>query len=854
LERWGGEIVKPQALFIAQPTYTAMDRNQKVWDDLPRAGEAAKALAEQFASHGFELGAQKLLKGGDAPDVAKSLDKWFAQIATESHLIFYWTGHGLSDGESHYLICRNSPKDRVSAFNAITTRDIGKLLADTKAEKILVILDACYSGRGADEIGESLGRILATRQQVPGQERAYAIIASAHPLEEAQEGTFSRALCTALFAAGLGPGKREWTDNDEFIHTDALCGSTKKLMPTDLSPPQYVARGVGQRFILNPRYCANLLAENVEERQWRLADPSAAEHFELAARGIEVGDPGWFFSGRKRLLRELVAWLGSDGNGLRIVTGPPGAGKSAVVGRLATLSDPEYRKQAIALGAVQECDDAVPPAGAIEVAVHAKGKTLDGCARALAKGVGVEIGKEASVDVERLAAEIGKLDRKITVAIDALDEAADRQGEAIASRLIVPLGRLPQVKVLVGSRRSLDGAVIAETQDQHGRLRRVFGSEAIINDLADEPDSRGDIVDYVRRRLESSARHRSDDPALIRKIAERVADEADGVFLYARIVSRTLQDQASLDGELPKSARAAFEQDLKTRFPGDERRVDDLLGALAWGEGKGLTRRVWPIVANALAQREPPYDDDDIAWVLDHAGWHIIEAGEDGQAVYRLAHQDLADHYQEQFDRAEAQRRIVDALSQGRKGADWLDCDKYLWRHLATHAAKAGKLGELIRDPGYLAVAEPTRLLVVLPKAIMAEERRYAQIYERVVDRLTSLTPLDRMPLIHMTAAMEDPELAAALEPPTLTTWRCRWARVRPSAPHRIVGRHQASVRSVALCVIDGAPSIISGSDDKTVLVLDVRSGTLITNPITGHLKGVNSVAFGEIDAAPVIV
>src|SRR5262249_14733038 len=162
---------------------------------------------------------------------------------------------------------------------------------------------------------------------------------------------------------------------------------------------------------------------------------------------------------------------------------------------------------------------------------------------------------------------------------------------------------------------------------------------------------------------------------------------------------------------LPATALAAFADDLRTRFGAEEQRVDDLLAALAWGEGKGLTRRVWPRVADALTHGRRSYEDDDVAWVLGHAGWHIIESGEDGQAVYRLGHQALADHYRTRLEVKEVQARIVGALTAGVEGAGWFDCDHYVWRHLAYHAAQAGGLAALIRDPGYLAVADPARLV-----------------------------------------------------------------------------------------------------------------------------------------------
>jgi hypothetical protein len=623
-------------------------------------------------------------------------------------------------------------------------------------------------------------------------------------------------------------------------------------MSDDVSSPQYLALGDDQDFIPNPRYRVGLPAENVEERLWRLSRSDAAEHFELAARGIEVGEKGWFFAGRKRLLGSLVDWLKTAEHGERIVTGPPGTGKSAVMGRLATLSDADYRREAIRASAVKEEDDTVPPLGAIDVAVHAKGKTLSDCSRALAQGVGIEIGKEASVDVEDLVAKISELNRK-TLMIDALDEAAGGQGADIASRLIVPLGRLPRVRVLVGSRRSLDGAVIPEGEDRHDRLRAAFGPDAIIDDLEDEKDTHDDIADYVRLRLASSKKHHSDSPG-IAAAAERVATRANQVFLYARIVSRTLQERDRLDGDLPATPLEAFEQDLSVRFPGDERRVDDLLGALAWGEGKGLTRRVWPLVANAIAGGERPYDDDDVAWVLGHAGWHIIEAGEDGQTVYRLAHQALADHYHEKVDETETQGRIVEALRKGIEGAGWLNCDKYLWRHLADHAAKAGGLDDLIRDPGYLAVADPARLVLALPRVKSADGRRFVDIYNRVVDRMIDQSPTDRMPLIHMTAQMEDPNLAPILEPPVPPRWRCRWARVKASAPYQVIGKHDDAVSSVAFGMIDGEPVVVSNSKDGTIRCWRARTGEPLGKPLKGRTDWVYSVALGTIDGAPVII
>ena len=51
----------------------------------------------------------------------------------------------------------------------------------------------------------------------------------------------------------------------------------------------------------------------------------------------------WLFTGRADLMRRLIAAATSRTPGVLLVTGGAGSGKSAVLARLVTLSDPDFR-------------------------------------------------------------------------------------------------------------------------------------------------------------------------------------------------------------------------------------------------------------------------------------------------------------------------------------------------------------------------------------------------------------------------------------------------------------------------------------------------------------------------------
>jgi WD40 repeat protein len=560
-------------------------------------------------------------------------------------------------------------------------------------------------------------------------------------------------------------------------------------------------------------------------------DPDRETHWGPRSRGVsnDLDKAGWLFSGRRRATGELVEWLRSGRQpALRVVTGAPGSGKSAVVARLVTTSDRHYRRR---IPGLTDDDPTVAPPDAFEVTFLATGKTVTDLVEHVAKVTDVE-----ADDVPSLLARFDQREWWPVVAVDALDESAEP-------------GPMAQALVNLGAR---GGRVLVGTRpDVVGRLSdpdpmRVDG----------DPYLEGtDIELYVRRLLEVDGAGWVSDAA-VRELCEA----AGGNFLIAQLGAHALPLTRHRVGPSPRQVHQAFDQYLHA-LP-DSKAARDLLLPLAYVFGDGLPAGpaddLWLTAVAALSR---PYAPADLhALLKSPAGSFLITHVEAaGGARHRFFHAALGETLTFGRDRQADQRAIWRAWV-AKLAADpagriaWFKAPRYLRQHGSDHAAAAGLLPELVDDPGHLLVGDLDRLLVHL-----AEEPDERVLPTRAVLRHAShragpLDPSLRAQVLALAARhLGFAGFASAVVAQGQPRWAPRWAHTLGHAHQPLVG-HSDSVRSVAFGSLAGRAVVVSGDEDGKIRWWDATSGQQLGEPLAAHDGPVCTVACGRVDGSEVVV
>ncbi|GAA5069176.1 hypothetical protein GCM10023336_52950 [Streptomyces similanensis] len=848
------------------------------YQHLPRADQLEfvqsdkQATARLFGGFGYESALPGLGEYDGAEQIRQKLRHWAADTALtgDDIVVVYFAGHGATaPGDRHYLFCWDSSPDDLAA-TALATEDLVRILCNGDLRHLLLILDTCAGGAGsAEATAVALQRLVYGSPNGPATTGLW-FLASARRKDIAADGQFTSAFAAAVETTTERTGQRQ-----QYLDLTELVKAVNERFDADgRAQRAELASGLVTGlapFLPNAGYRPELPPLGTDlEVQRRVAGRDLTEHFGPRSRGVEFeSEQGLYFSGRSNVLKELVSWLvdpDHDGRG-RIVTGSPGCGKSAVLGRIVALSDAGYRA-ALDLSDVDPAT--VVPAGLVAAAVHARHKRLE--------EVVERIGDALDIEADGSAALLQELTRRgrqgppLVIVVDAVDEAgsdtaADAGGHGeprrISRELLRPMSEIRGVRLLVGTRHELITAL---------------GPTFAILDL-DLPEYRAgedDVTGYVTRVLVAAEEPEvrtpyRDDPELARTVARGVAARAAGVYLYARTTARTLRsDRTAVDATrpgwsdaLPSEIGGAFD-DYLARFGRDEPRVRRMLLALAFSEGKGLPRgRLWTELSSTLSG--VTCTEEDVTWALDVAEAYIAEViDDDRRSAYRLYHKALAEHLRATAGRpaVDVQRTVGEALTalvpvaaDGRP--DWFAAPPYVRMHLATHAAAAGALDTLMADPGFLLAAEPLALLRAFASVGgHGPARQVRGAYEQVAHRLTTDRPLgERAADLQLSArrcgADDLADRIGALG--VAMPWSATWAWWSASGVHRLLSGHTKSIECTAVGELDGRPVAVTGSQDGTALVWDLISQRRIGVPLSVGIA-VSAVAVSDLDDYTIVL
>jgi WD40 repeat protein len=808
--------------------------------------------------------------------------------------VVYITGHGERQGSGeqaeHYLVLKPTDKNRLGA-TGFRTLELLDWLVDSKIEYLLVIVDVCYAGQ------------ISARVEARAKEH-WLILPSATNEQRARMGVLTKGIRDFVDKGAAYNRHSPYLPVGVFVSAiNAMLPPTQQVKHiykgtpgSDGQPAEHPAQDE-HVCLPNPHYDPRytVVRTSPAVRDLALREQVFDLHNRVAG-GLPTDDhPGWLFTCRATLMRDLIAAVGRPG--VTIVTGSVGSGKSTALSRLVTLSDPVFlAEHASELTGV--------PAGmlsrlrSVDVAVSSRKRTnLDVVTllcHHLLHSLPRPIPGEDQVATARraLAEHLAEADEPVTVVVDAIDEA--ETPSSLIQNVLVPLADVErsQLCLIIGVRSPReDDATSGPATDRP--LRDLAAATA-------DPDwiyvdrspwwSDGDIAAFVRNILinKENSRYRDAPELILAGFTGAITGVASFSYLIAELAADSLARQTTvitpndrrwrdnLDGDLVGILRNNL--NVTVSDPELRRRSLVLLRATAFARGGGLPWvDVWPTVANAAdvgGERKSTYGDPDIERLLG-SGLNAFLAmnQEDDLTVYRLMHYELRSTLQYRWrellkEESSSQDGSEDALPEAseeeiaateagiaaelrpRAISPTAEVDAtippYVRRHLTEHALAGGVLAESVPIP-FLPYLDLGRLRAAIAASPDRRQLEMEIPWLRMLRQITHLwdwnRPVRNAAAIEMWSALNEVRLPGAEKRfgPVGGSWHVPWAVQPPGSGSRL-GQHEAVVLAAAATDLSGVPVAVTGDDKGQLYVWDLSRGTPYHAPITTGDDAVRSI------------
>ncbi|MEH0473353.1 AAA family ATPase [Streptomyces sp. B21-097] len=770
--------------------------------------------------------------------LARWAGEWGGHPAGPSVLL--WFGHGVQGNTGPVLLVPDAGNKR---RNARVTPDMLAyyLHAEQKSRDTeeghwaIVVIEACNSKNFAKEVHR---RFLDSRAP---ELCSLLLVATGKAAAQGYLGTFRRALENYL-------ATKTW--QDEVFTLRDLQGHLKRKV----SYAELVGEETSRELPLRMANVVSLdgaVTVADQQRRQRMADEEKAGSWsgtdEEATHdvGVHAEDGTGFlemvpdFTGRIADLAAVADWCAApDAPPVLVVSGPPGTGKSALLGetlrRLRQGRDPAWAAVCVKAVLLLTGSTTADVVCRLTQVLGAEAKNVP----ALAASGGPDDDPLETLR-RRLTASPALADRIVPslIVADALDEA--RESFQIAS-LLRQLTEGTGVRLLIGTRTSPYDA-----EEPGGRidLRAVLGSateQARVLTLAPDPDAAAAYAAHAAERVLKE--HAVGDAAwrravvrTVREAVERLVREGSWEFLQAALAVSEIEQRPHVLAP-DSAARSALQRLLASNrtglFEAAVTRITEglptagpLLRALALAQGRGLPRAdgIWAHAASGVAGWEWAPSDEELSLFLSRAAAYVLLDGEDRRSVYRLAHRT---HTEQLLAAGTPQERmgmltaLLDLAARQSSGGQALS--PHLATRLAEYAADCGAAGwaELAGRPAVLdqlPVAGLSALALVpggdggatpadLPIEVLGTVAS--------AHLIQSSTPADRPGLRQLGGLRATGRVHPA---GAKAAWEVCWGQLRILPPHLKLAGADSAVS--ALTAHATAPWLVTGTLDGTVAV-----------------------------------
>jgi hypothetical protein len=554
-------------------------------------------------------------------------------------------------------------------------------------------------------------------------------------------------------------------------------------------------------------------------------------HWVVSARGTDISADEFWFTGRDRALAGISDFAQVRRAGLLVVTGMPGAGKSAVLGVSVLRSLAPDLLPAKIRASTPDCS--------ITAAVHARNKDADVVLAEIASQlVG---GTRSSDDVRELLDEVIDPNCRPVCVIDAIDEANDPAGVADAIRWLS--GR---AVIIVGVR-----SIASADADSAALLPAALQvRHPVVIDLdASEHASARDVAIYVACRLRADTGRPGgygtaawDMDVLATVIGAEIHDEvAAGNFLVAQFVVEEMLAMPVLADRRrgwsdalhwPKHLGEWVERDVHRRLgDADALQARATLTPVAHALRGGLAVDLWRALLPSFGLTVNP--DSAIASVTKALGFYLTSPA---TGSYAMRHEQFAGYFANVLLPGRSDVVFVEVLldrvpRRDDRRLDWARADEYTALNLLAHAHRAGAIDMVIaHHPACLARVDRLSATTLLSAAVEPACEAAADVlrraaYESSIDYGQRAAALQ----VHAALAGHD-DLAAVLlsQAEEQMPWSVTWSAGVPDASPVAIGaaiRGQAVVPVAGYGDADDPPSVVLTRANGSCSLRDAASG-----------------------------